>query len=195
MYQRWTGNFLDHSTLNRITAVGVIAVVLLVGIVSLSAPRRPRVAQVMFLLVAGFLLVNKVNSPQYTIWLIPLAALARPRWGAFLAWQFAEFLVVFTRFYYFVWEGTKGADGIEDRWFIGAVLLRNGLLMLLMALVVREIYRPYHDVVRRDGEDDPAGGVLDGALDRDETVGDPGDYGERDQWVPPPSVVGRPEPA
>ncbi|HEV2888837.1 MAG TPA: glycosyltransferase 87 family protein [Frankiaceae bacterium] len=191
MYQRWTGNFLDHSKLNLITAVGVVTVVLLVGIVTLSAPRRPRVAQVTFLLLAGFLLVNKVNSPQYTIWLIPLAALARPRWGAFLAWQFSELLVVFTRFYYFIWEGTKGADGIQDRWFIGAVLLRNGLLMLLMALVVREIYRPYHDVVRRDGEDDPAGGVLDGALDRDETAG-AWRAREPDEWTPPPATPGAP---
>ncbi|HEX8002413.1 MAG TPA: glycosyltransferase 87 family protein [Mycobacteriales bacterium] len=190
IWQRWRGEFLDHTTLNRITAVLVIAVVAAVGIVTLTAPRRPRVAQVMFLLLAGFLLVNKVNSPQYTIWLIPLAALARPRWGAFLSWQAAEILVMFTRFYFFVHEGTNGADGIPDRWFIGAVLLRNGLLMLVMALVVREIYRPYHDAVRRDGEDDPAGGVLDGALDRDEVV-----VGGYDQWVPPRDPLGAPGPA
>ncbi len=32
-------------------------------------------------------------------------------------------------------------------------------------LVVREIYRPVTDLVRMDGEDDPAGGFLDGARD------------------------------
>lgn len=177
MYQRWTGRFLHHSTLNRLTMVGVLAVVAAVGLLTLTAPRRPRVAQVTFLMLAGFLLVNKVNSPQYTIWLIPLAALARPRWGAFLAWQASEFLVVFTRFYFFVHEGTKGADGIEDSWFISAVLLRNALLITLMGLVVREVMRPYHDVIRRDGEDDPGGGVLDGALDRSEVV--------EDEWLAP----------
>jgi hypothetical protein len=31
--------------------------------------------------------------------------------------------------------------------------------------VVRDILRPEKDVVRRDGDDDPAGGVLDGAPD------------------------------
>jgi hypothetical protein len=34
------------------------------------------------------------------------------------------------------------------------------------ALVVRDVLRPEHDVVRAAGVDDPAGGVLDGALDR-----------------------------
>jgi uncharacterized membrane protein len=181
IWQNRTGRFIQTETLNLITAAGVVTVVLLVGLVVMTAPRRPRLAQVTFLMLAGFLLVNKVNSPQYTLWLIPLAALARPRWGAFLTWQLSEFLVMFTRFYFFVHEGTKGADGIEDTWFISAVLLRNALLMVLMGLVVREIYRPYHDVIRRDGEDDPGGGVLDGALDRGDLArSDEAD----DEWVP-----------
>jgi uncharacterized membrane protein len=111
--------------------------------------------------------VNKVNSPQYTVWLIPLAALARPRWGAFMAWQGAELLVLFTRFYHFV-NFADSARGIKVEWFVSAVLLRDALLAILMALVVREVLRPYHDVVRRGGEDDPAGGVLDGAMDGSE---------------------------
>jgi len=178
IWQNRTGKFIPTDRLNLITAVGVVTVVMLAGIVTVTAPRRPRLAQVTFLMLAGFLLVNKVNSPQYTLWLIPLAALARPRWGAFLTWQFSEALVMFTRFYFFVHEGSKGADGIESTWFISAVLLRNGLLMVLMGLVVREIYRPYHDVVRRDGEDDPGGGVLDGTLDRSETAR------SGDEWQP-----------
>jgi uncharacterized membrane protein len=164
-YQKVTGHDIPVPALNTITAVGVGFVCALVWLLVVTAPRRPRVAQVMFLLVAGFLLVNKVNSPQYTVWLIPLAALARPRWGAFLAWQGAELLVLFTRFYYFVNVGDS-SKGIEVHWFLWAVGLRNVLLLTVMGLVVREMFQPYHDVVRRDGEDDPGGGVLDGALDR-----------------------------
>lgn len=37
---------------------------------------------------------------------------------------------------------------------------------LLMALVVRDILRPEHDLVRRGGVDDPWGGVFDRAEDR-----------------------------
>jgi hypothetical protein len=36
---------------------------------------------------------------------------------------------------------------------------------LLCALVTRDILRPDRDVVRAAGEDDPAGGILDGAGD------------------------------
>lgn len=163
-YQKLTGADIHWSTLNTITMVLLGILVGAVGVMVMAAPRRPRLAQVMFLLVGGFMLLNKVNSPQYTLWLIPFAALARPRWGAFLAWQGAELLVLFTRFYYFINVGDS-SKGIEVGWFLGAVGIRNTLLVVLMGLVVREIFQPYHDVVRRDGEDDPAGGVLDGALD------------------------------
>jgi hypothetical protein len=37
----------------------------------------------------------------------------------------------------------------------------------LVAFVVRDVLRPRHDVVREDGDDDPAGGVLDGAPEPD----------------------------
>ena len=52
---------------------------------ALTAPRRPRLAQLAFLIVAAFILTNKVYSPQFVIWLIPLLALARPRWRDFLS--------------------------------------------------------------------------------------------------------------
>ena len=37
-----------------------------------------------------FLIFSKVWSQQFVLWLLPLLVLARPQWGAFLAWQFAE---------------------------------------------------------------------------------------------------------
>ena len=53
--------------------------VLVIGLLR-APPTTPRLAQLGFLIVAGFLLVNKVYSPQYVLWLLPLAVLARPRW-------------------------------------------------------------------------------------------------------------------
>lgn len=167
--QHLRGRPLDHpacgqapTTLNIGVAVATVLVVGGVLALVLLARRRPRFAQVAFLLVAGFVLVNKVDSPQYTLWLLPLAVLARPRWPAFLAWQAAEIAVVVSRFYFFIGNDHPGR-GIPIGVFFAAVLIRDLALVALMALVVREVLHPEHDVVRRGGVDDPAGGVLDRA--------------------------------
>ncbi len=141
----------------------------LVGIVllALKAPRRPRLMSLLFLTIVAFLLTNKVWSPQFSLWLVPLALLARPRWRPLLVWQAAEALVLFTRFYFFVRNGDEGGSkGLPDSWFIAALGLRNLALLVVVGFVVRDILAPDKDVVRRDGVDDPAGGVLDEAPDR-----------------------------
>jgi uncharacterized membrane protein len=148
-------------------AVAVLFLGCLAGIVwlALAAPRRPRLMPLLFLTVLAFLLTNKVWSPQFSLWLVPLAALARPRWGPLLAWQAAEALVLLTRFYFFI-SGSAPGKGIDVWWFLGAVVLRDLVLLLVAALVVRDVLHPELDTVRRDGTDDPAGGVLDGAGDQ-----------------------------
>jgi uncharacterized membrane protein len=153
------------SVLNAAVAVASVLVAVAVGWLALAVPLRPRVAQVAFLLVAGFLLVNKVWSPQYSLWLLPLAVLARPRWRSLLLWQVTEVLVwVVTMLYYL------GADhrGIGVQWFFLGVGLRDVAVVVLMALVVRDILHPDRDVVRMTwlGVDDPAGGVLEHAPDK-----------------------------
>jgi len=154
--------------LNALFAAGFV--LLLAGIAFLvwRAPRRPRVAQVLFLTLLAFLLPSKVFSPQYVIWLVPLAVLARPRWRPFLAWQATEVLLLFTRFYFFVGNDVPG-QGIGQGWFFFAVLLRDAALLWFAGLVVRDVLHPERDLVRRDGVDDPAGGVLDGVPDRRRT--------------------------
>lgn len=151
--------------LNR--AVAVLFVLALAAIVALivRAPRRPRLMPVLFLTVLAFLLTNKVWSPQYSLWLVPLALLARPRWRPFLAWQAAEVLVLFTRLYFFI-SLANGSQGIDYYWFLTAVLVRDASLLVFAGFVIRDILRAERDVVRADGLDDPAGGVLDGAPDR-----------------------------
>jgi uncharacterized membrane protein len=153
------------SVLNRAVAVSFVLTLIALGVLALKAPRRPRVAQLLFLTLVAFSLTNKVFSPQFVIWLLPLAVLARPRWRPFLAWQATEALVLLTRFAFFI-SNDKPGQGIDVTFFLFAILLRDLALVLYSALVVRDILRPERDVVRRDGVDDPAGGVLDGAPDR-----------------------------
>ena len=132
------------------------------------APRRPRLAALAFLVVAAFLLVNKVWSQQFVLWLLPLVVLARPRWGAFLAWQAAEVIYFFTFYGQLLRVSTRPEDQflMPEGWFIVAASLRWLTVAVLCLLVVRDILQPRHDVVRQQYPDDPDGGVFDGAPDR-----------------------------
>jgi uncharacterized membrane protein len=152
------------SVLNAVVAVSTLLMVAGVGWLTLAAPVRPRVAQVAFLLVAGFLLLNKVWSPQYSLWLLPLAVLARPAWRSLLAWQATEALLWVPRM---LWYLGPDDNGITVGWFFLAVGIRDVAVVVLMALVVRDVLQPDRDVVRTSwpGVDDPAGGVLDHAPD------------------------------
>jgi uncharacterized membrane protein len=134
-----------------------------IAVLTFVAPQRPRFAQLAFLVIACFLLVNKVWSQQFVLWLIPLAVLARPRWGAFLAWQAAE-LCYFLAFYGELLMASN--QPVFPEWvFVFAALGRMITLAVLVVLVVREVLRPVHDVVRARGVDDPDGGPFDGAPD------------------------------
>jgi hypothetical protein len=154
---------LPVAGVNLVTGVAFLLLLGGIALLVVRAPRRPRVAQVAFLTVVAFLLTNKVFSPQYVLWVVPLAALARPRWRSFLAWQATELLVLVTRYYFFANAATHGATGIGLGWFVGAVVLRDLALAALAVLVVRDVLHPERDVVRADGVDDPAGGILEDA--------------------------------
>jgi uncharacterized membrane protein len=154
----------DHiPTLNIIT-YGLFALACAgIALLCLLAPRRPRLAQVAFLVVAAFLLFSKVWSQQYVLWLLPLVVLARPRWGAIIAWSVAEF-AYFTAFYAEL-LGAGGKLVIPEGTFVLAAGLRLVTLAILCGLVIREIWRPELDVVRTTYSDDPDGGPFDGAPD------------------------------
>jgi uncharacterized membrane protein len=157
--------------LNMVSLAVFAAGCVLIGLIILAAPRRPRLPQVCFLVLAVFLLANKVWSPQYVIWLVPLVVLARPRLWSYALWQLAEVGYFFAIWAYLVTLLAAGpvpaADGgIGNGLYFAALLARFGTVSLLCALVIRDILRPGADVVRAGGEDDPAGGVLADAPDR-----------------------------
>jgi uncharacterized membrane protein len=134
-----------------------------IGYVALTAPTRPRVAQLAFLVVAAFLVTNKVWSPQFSLWLVPLAVLALPHRRILLAWMTIDALVWVPRMYYLYSVPDRG---LPQQWFTTTVLLRDVAVLALCALVVRQIYRPTEDLVRWGGRvDDPGGGVFDRAAD------------------------------
>lgn len=149
--------------LNAVVAVLFLSACAGVAYIAFTAPRRPRVAQLGFLVVAAFLLTNKVWSPQFSLWLVPLAVLALPRRRILLAWMTIDALVWIPRMLFLFGEQKMG---LPEQWFTATVLLRDFAVLALVALVIREIYRPGADLVRQRDVDDPAGGVFDQAHDQ-----------------------------
>ncbi|WP_209445546.1 glycosyltransferase family 87 protein [Streptomyces roseochromogenus] len=150
------------------TAAMVLVVLCILGIAALTftAPRRPRFAQLAFLVVAAFILTNKVYSPQYVLWLVPLAVLARPKWRDFLIWQAGEIAYFLGIWMYLAYTTSGDAHkGLPTHGYHWAIVLHLAATLYLCAVVVRDILMPERDVVRRSGDDDPSGGVLDGAQD------------------------------
>ena len=142
-----------------------------VGYVALTAPVRPRLVQLVFLVVATFLLTNKVWSPQFSLWLVPLAVLAVPHRRLLLTWMTIDALVWVPRMYHLY---SVRSRGLPEEWFTTTVLLRDVAVLALCAVVLSQIYRPAGhpaDPVRlryrtdEPGADDPAGGVFDRAPD------------------------------
>ena len=149
----------------------LIFLVLCVGIAALIlvAPRRPRMGQVMFLVLAAFLLTNKVYSPQYVLWLLPFVVLARPVWRDWLIFTVGELAYFGAIWWHLGGLLAPGVDGPDKVYWL-AVIVRMFAELWIVALVIRDIWRPEHDVVRhpsglRGSWDDPTGGVLDRAPD------------------------------
>jgi hypothetical protein len=160
------------SAVNEMSAAALVVVFAAIALLALAAPRRPRLPQLCFLLLAAFLMTNKVWSPQYVIWLVPLAVLARPRLWPYLLWQLAEVGYFFGIWAYLIFQYRllgytfAGYQGISTGWYFALLAARFLTVGLLAAYVVRDILYSERDVVRAHGLDDPAGGVLDQAPDR-----------------------------
>ncbi len=139
--------------------------VLLVAVFVLWAPRRPRLAQVAFLLVAGFCVLGASFPPQASLWLLPLAVLAVPRWRDHLLWWGAE-VAYFGAVWLYIAGQTNTNRALPPELYAAALLARTAAVAWLVVCVVREVRRPADDPVRATrGLDDPAGGDFDRAPD------------------------------
>ncbi len=154
---------LTLSKFSLLVALLMVVGALAIMAVLLLAPNRPRLAQGAFLMVALFLMVNKVYSPQYVLWLLPLLVLARPRWLDWVVFSISE-----TLYYVAIWallDGYLNTGTGQDKLYLLAVFFRVGVLVWLSSRVLMDIFKPDGDLVRVGGLDDPDGGVLNAAAD------------------------------
>lgn len=157
------GFWQPPTVLNTVVTVLFVIGCAAIAYIALTAPKRPRVAQLVFLVVAVFLLTNKVWSPQFSLWLVPLAVLALPHRRILLAWMTIDAVVWVPRMYYLYGNPNRS---LPQQSFTTTVLLRDIVVIALCALVIRQIYRPEEDLVRWGGRvDDPSGGPFDRAPD------------------------------
>ncbi len=140
---------LLHNDIDRMVVGAGLIMLGLVVVLAMMAPEPPRMTQLAFLAVAAFLLINKVWSPQYTLWLVPLAVLARPRWRELLIWQVAEVLYFVSVWFYLAGFFDPSNPMISGDVYAWSILLRVGALVWLCGVVCRDIIRPEHDPVRR----------------------------------------------
>lgn len=138
---------LSAEGINVLALAGFALSCALVLVLGLVAREEPRLEQLAFLVLAAFVLCNKVYSPQFVIWLVPLVLLARPRVAEFAVWQLVE---VFHWAAVFTWLGRLGAGGealalAEDVYFT-AVALHTVAVGYLVVRVAADVLR-----ARREG--------------------------------------------
>ncbi len=146
----------NPSALNAVSFGLFASSCLAIAVFGLKVQRRPRVAELAFLIVAAFLLLNKVWSPQYSLWLLPLAVLALPRWKLLFPWMVVDAMV----WPILMWH-MLGADnmGIPSEVLDIVLIIRGGFIVIMIVMVIRQMLGRIPDPVRDSHEGlDPLSG-------------------------------------
>jgi hypothetical protein len=92
-------------------------------------------------MLAGFLLLHKVHSPQYALWLVPFFVLLRIRWGWVLGYLIADLAIGLGIFRYFYVVKSGAAFDIFDGLAAQAVMVgvwgRAALLVALFGVFLK----------------------------------------------------------
>lgn len=147
------GPSVSVPVLNAMSLLLFIAAVAAVTAIAIRAPRTPRLAQLAFLVVAAFALTAKGFSPQFSLWLIPLAVLARPRWRDFLIWQACEVTYFIAVWWFLAGYNVEGAKGLTPQWYAVAIFVHIAGTLYFAYRVIQDINKPEADVVRKTTRD------------------------------------------
>lgn len=135
--QEVRGAVFDVGRLNLVTLLLFVAGG--VALVWLGARRRDPADwwELVLPLLAWFLLTNKVYSPQFSLWLLPLFVLVVPRAAPVAAFAVADLMVFVTRFAFL--GGRQGLEPLASyEVFAAAVLIRAVILLWIIAVCLRE---------------------------------------------------------
>lgn len=114
--------------------------VLLIG---LTVPQPPGIVQLLLLIVAAFVIFNKVYSPQFMIWLVPLIALAGLRLRDVLIWHAFQIL-----HFWAIWmhlaaqiSSSDPQHLFDEKLYAAAVFGHVLSTLYICGLVVHQLYR------------------------------------------------------
>lgn len=135
-----TGIFGSPMALNVMNFGALVVAAVIVVVLALRASSTPSLAELCFVTLALFLLVNKVWSPQYSLWLLPFAVLVfAPRWWKYwyllLGWAVVEVLVWLLVMWHMLGEENLGIP----HQFLDVMLVVRALIIVGLVLAcVRE---------------------------------------------------------
>ena len=136
----WVWPHLSTAQLNRLVPVLVLLALLTACGYGLLRARREGafpLLQVCAAVLVAFLLLNKVSSPQYTLWVLPFFALLRLRWGWWAAYAVTDLLVYVGVFRWFAALVAGTDPQLWERMLIVGVWTKCTLLALLFVVFLR----------------------------------------------------------
>jgi hypothetical protein len=160
---------LSPSAATAGTLLGLAAVAVATFVLAYRTWRRPRLAHLAVVAVAGCLIVLKSLPVQSSLLLLPLVALAGLRWRDHLLWATTE-LAHFVGVWLYIAAASVPNRGLPPGFYLVLLVARLVGIGWLAAQAWRQAVDPELDRVRTpldeaDGEDDPLAGPL---RDRDE---------------------------
>jgi uncharacterized membrane protein len=142
MIPQLVGHPLPTGATTVLAVVGLLVAVAVGAVFALSTRRRPTVAEVALVLVAGALLTGKAFPVQASLWLLPLVALCGLRWRDHLLWAGAEALHFVTVWLY-VGGLSRPERGLPAGWYAVFLTLR-------VAAVAYLAWRVWHAAAARE---------------------------------------------
>jgi hypothetical protein len=140
VHDEFKSNGLDGGAAGAVSALSSLALLLVAALILRLAacrPTRDGLVLAALAITLAFVAFSKVLSPQYMVWLLPLAAVAAGR-GRRLAPALVAAASLTTQ----LWFPTRYFDVVyQHAWAVVAVGVRNALLLAALAATVRALAR------------------------------------------------------
>jgi uncharacterized membrane protein len=130
---------INFTNLNYLSILLLLIALTTIAILLFELKYTPNLASVSFFVLASVMLASKVYSPQYVLWLTPLAAIAltnKKDLHAFWVWQATE-LIYHVAIWQHIAQVTDAKFGLGPTPYAILTLVRIGGTIYLMAVLAR----------------------------------------------------------